>query len=268
MKENRLSDDSLGSSSRESPLEAASPTRSYASTKPTDDSQDSFAGGGAIRTGTDEASRTMALQQEMRRTQDQFTGGETINEGREQSPDGSESEAESDQIQGGAPEGDEEEYQNSEAEQARILQEQKQQDARERAIQQRQIDRDKAEKRAYELKQKFNNLTRKSSEAGEFFSGLLDFGISDLLLLVQMNVQMIMKYILRPLITGGNPQLAALLKGRPWFDQSNGEDFMTVWFDLLFAILIFLFIAFCLAVMNGIIHPIDSLINTAKYLVQ
>jgi hypothetical protein len=204
----------------------------------------------------------------MRNIQEQLTGGEAMNEEPGQQAgelQNTEEGGEQDEAPTG---GEEEEYEASEAARAEELDAQKQQDAREQAIRERQIARDQAEKRAYELKQKFNNLMRKSSEAGEFFSGFLDFGISDLLLLVQMNVQMIMKYFLRPIITGGNPQLAALLKGRPWFDQSNGEDFMTIWLDLVLAIIIFLVIAFCLAIIYIIIHPLDATVEAIKVLIN
>ncbi len=218
-----LSDDSISSSGdtgRASALDLG--TKSYAATN---QETPSTMGGGIQEDTTTSIAKTRQLQEAMTREREQLLGVKRVgDEGPEEATEAEEEIGEEEEIE------DEEEEELNEAEE--MMEAQSIEVRQQMELQQQratEIQAHLAEEQALRKTRRMTNSgIRLAEEGAELASS--EFIVPLLILILQLNVQMIMKYIFRPLL-GGNIEKATA--GAPWFDQSLFEDFLTINADIL-----------------------------------
>jgi len=219
------SDELLGDEQRQSVLSLGAPTQSYTSDQ-TEDAGEPMAGGGLMGSSALEFQRMQQQEQRMRETQQQFTGAAATPSLAAAGPSaGAPSENEeaveaTEPTDDAAEEADEDDLARQlAAEQAEEFRQQAINEAKERAL---EVAKQQAQRLA---KRAGLQGTRYTVEGAELATS--ETIIPLVILFVQLNIQMVMKYFFRPLL--GNP---SQLEGVPFFDQSLPEDFATVAIDI------------------------------------
>ncbi|MFZ2804093.1 MAG: hypothetical protein WA001_02620 [Patescibacteria group bacterium] len=225
--DSRLSDQSIGSAadSRESVLTPGAAAQSYTSGQ-TEEVGEPIAGGGLMGSSGLELDRMRQQTEQMQRTQAQFLGeaggapGATGGgQGARQRPQ---------DIAGQDTESEEEEEEPSEEEMAQQIQQQQQQSLRQN-VQNRA--KDEIKKRTQkQVEQQAERLVKQGVQQGTRFTlegaelATSEVLIPLLIMFIQMNIQLVMKYIFRPMFAGVSEDADNALRGAPFFDQSLAED--------------------------------------------
>jgi hypothetical protein len=119
--------------------------------------------------------------------------------------------------------------------QAMRMQAQQQREAAERRVsdQLKQRTEQQAQEQIQQMMKKSTQTAiRGSLEAAEL--GGSEVIIPLIILIIELNVQMLMKYIVRPIfISGFSEDMEKQLAGKPFFDQSLPEDILTIAIDAL-----------------------------------
>jgi hypothetical protein len=254
----QLSDESLGGSDERSVLDAVQ-ARSYTDEQSLE-IEGPLAGGGMMSSQTEELEAARGRERQMRRTQSQFTGetsrgASSANAEEAQSPQRQES---------GAAEAEEEAEEEEEEENN------EQQAAFEMQRAQSQAAQEVKSKVAENLKERFrvkmqNRMAKRSANAG-VRTGVEGAELAGsevvvplILLVLQLNVQMVNKYIFTPMLfKGWNEQADEAIDGMMFFDQSFPEDVLTVFVDIIIAIVVFMLCATFLIIVAAIAMSIDG----------
>ncbi|MBP9869100.1 hypothetical protein KBC59_00890 [Patescibacteria group bacterium] len=253
----QLSDESLGGSDERSVLDAVQ-ARSYTDEQSLE-IEGPLAGGGMMSSQVEELEAARQRERQMRRTQSQFTGehagGSSTSDTEEaQSPQRQES---------GAAEAEEEAEEEEE-------EDHEQQAAFEMQRAQSQAAQEVKNKVAENLKERFrvkmqNRMAKRSANTGvrtgvegAEFAGS-EVVVPLILFVLQLNVQMVNKYIFTPMLfKGWNEQADEAIDGMMFFDQSFPEDVLTVFVDIIIAIAVFMLCATFLIIVAAIAMSIDG----------